>query len=158
MAYLIDGNNLLGKVAPYELRSKDGRSFLAARLLAFQKVTRTRIHLVFDGGSEPDTTSERLSEKVTVYFPGRGRSADDLILEMLAGLTDKRRFFLVSSDSRLREAARKAGVTSVRSEDFARELSSALKVRRRQKELEKHVKAPSPLELGLWEEFFRSRK
>jgi predicted RNA-binding protein with PIN domain len=158
MAYLIDGNNLLGKVAPCELRSKDGRGRLTARLLAFQKVTRTRIHLVFDGGSDPETTTERLSEKVTVYFPGQGRSADDLILEMLAGLTDRRRFFLVSSDSRLREAARKAGVASIRSEEFARELGSALKVRRKQKELEKHVRAPSPLELDLWEDFFRSRK
>lgn len=158
MAYLIDGNNLLGKVAPYELRSKDGRRLLAARLLAFQKVTRTRIHLVFDGGSDLDTTTERLNEKVTVYFPGRGRSADDVILEMLTGLKDRRRFFLVTSDSRLREAARKVGVTSIKSEDFARELGSALKIRRRQKELEKHVRAPSPLELGLWEDFFRSRK
>ncbi|NTU51408.1 MAG: HD domain-containing protein, partial [Candidatus Aminicenantes bacterium] len=70
MAYLIDGNNLLGRIAPHELREKGGRDGLVVRLLAFQRVTRARIHLVFDGNPEQTPTDMPVNPKFTIHYPG----------------------------------------------------------------------------------------
>jgi len=157
MAYLIDGNNLLGRIAPHELRERDGRSGLVGRLLAFQKVTRARIHLVFDGNPEPDRTSITVNPKFTVFYPGAGESADDVIHDAILALADRKRFFVVSSDRRIRDFAKANGVASVTSDDFARELKTALKERKKEKEMEKWVDSPSPLEIDLWDEVFKAK-
>lgn len=157
MAYLIDGNNLLGRVAPHALRDRTGRAELVAKLLAFQRVTRSRIHLVFDGppGSAPPELA--INAKFTVHFPAEGESADDLITAMIERQTDRRRFFVVTSDRDIRELAKRSGLSSVSSDDFAVELKRALKERKKQKEMEKRVEAPSPLEVDLWGKVFKER-
>jgi predicted RNA-binding protein with PIN domain len=155
MAYLIDGNNLLGRVAPEELRERTGRDGLIVKLLAFQKVTRTRIHLVFDGNPERDRTEVPVNPKFTIFYPGEGQSADDVIADVIRRLTDRRRFFVVSSDRAVRDFAKESGVTPVTSEEFARELKAALKERKKQKEMEKPADSPSPLEVDLWDEVFK---
>jgi len=157
MAYLIDGNNLLGRVAPQELRDKSGREGLVGRLLAFQKVTHTRIHLVFDGNPERERTAVPVNPKFTILYPGEGQTADDVIEDVILRLTDRRRFFVVSSDRAIREFAKANGVTMVTSEAFAKELKAALKERKKQKEMEKRVDSPSPLEVSLWDEVFKSK-
>jgi hypothetical protein len=157
MAYLIDGNNLLGRIAPDELRERSGRDGLVVKLLAFQRVTRTRIHLVFDGNPERERTEVPVNPKFTILYPGEGQSADDVIEDVIRRLTDRRRFFVVSSDRAVREFAKENGVTPVTSELFAKELKAALKERRKQKEMEKHVDSPSPLEVDLWDEVFKRK-
>jgi predicted RNA-binding protein with PIN domain len=157
MAYLIDGNNLLGRIAPDELRQRSGRDGLVVKLLAFQRVTRTRIHLVFDGNPERERTEVPVNPKFTILYPGEGQSADDVIEDVIRRLTDRRRFFVVSTDRAVREFAKENGVTPVTSELFAKELKAALKERRKQKEMEKHVDSPSPLEVDLWDEVFKRK-
>src|SRR5512137_2528320 len=137
MAYLIDGNNLLGRIAPQELRQRTGRDGLVVRLLAYQRVTRARIHLVFDGNPEPTPTDVPVNPKFTIHYPGEGQSADDVIRDMIARQTDRRRFFVVSSDRAIRELAKKRGLDSVTSDIFARELKAALKEGKKMRELEK---------------------
>jgi predicted RNA-binding protein with PIN domain len=158
MAYLIDGNNLLGRLAPHELRERSGRDGLVVKLLAFQKVTHTRIHLVFDGNPERERTEVPVNPKFTILYPGEGQSADDVIEDIVRRLTDRRRFFVVSSDRAIREFAKASGVAPVTSEEFAAGLKTALKERKKQKEMEKHVKSPSPLEVDLWDEVFKSKR
>lgn len=157
MAYLIDGNNLLGRIAPHELRERSGRDGLVVRLLAFQRVTRARIHLVFDGSLEPTPTHISVNPKFTIHFPGEGQSADDVIRDMIGRQTDRRRFFVVSSDRAVRELAKRGGFTSVTSDAFARELKGVLKEGKKQRELEKRTDSPSPLEICLWDEVFKAK-
>ncbi|HOW85854.1 MAG TPA: NYN domain-containing protein [Candidatus Aminicenantes bacterium] len=157
MAYLIDGNNLLGRIAPHELRERTGREGLVSRLLAFQRVTRTRIHLVFDGNPEATPTDIAVNPKFVIHYPGEGGSADDVIREMIAAQTDKRGFFVVSSDRAIRDQARKKGLTAVTSDVFARELKAALKEGRKRRELDKRTEAPTDLEIDLWDEVFRAK-
>ena len=158
MAYLIDGNNLLGRVAPHELRERSARGGLVVRLLGFQRVTRTRITLVFDGRPPGEEASGALNPKFTVLYPEPGQTADDIIKGIILRQTDRRRFFVVSSDRDIRDFAAKNGVTPVTSEAFARELKAALKERRKQREMEKVTEAPSDLEVDLWDEVFKSKK
>jgi predicted RNA-binding protein with PIN domain len=157
MAYLIDGNNLLGRIAPHELRERGGREGLVVRLLAFQRVTRTRIHLVFDGSPEPDPVADVLNPKFTVHYPGRGQSADDVIAGLIERQTDRRNFFVVSSDRAIRGLAKDRGLRPVTSDEFARAVKRALKERRDQRAMEKKVEDASPLEVDLWGEVFRSK-
>jgi predicted RNA-binding protein with PIN domain len=157
MAYLIDGNNLLGRIAPDELRERSGRDGLVVRLLAFQRVTRTRIHLVFDGNPEVTPTDIAVNPKFTIHYPGAGQSADDVIRDMLAEQTDRRRFFVVTSDRAIRELAKKRGLEAVTSDTFARELKAAIKEGKKRRELEKRTETPTGLEVDLWDEVFRSK-
>jgi predicted RNA-binding protein with PIN domain len=157
MAYLIDGNNLLGRIAPHELRERSGRDGLVVRLLSYQRVTRARIHLVFDGNPEQTPTDVPVNPKFTIHFPGEGQSADDVIRDMIARQTDRRRFFVVSSDRAIRELARKTGLEAVTSDVFARELKAVLKEGKKRRELEKRTEAPSELEIELWDEVFKSK-
>jgi predicted RNA-binding protein with PIN domain len=157
MAYLIDGNNLLGRIAPHELRERSGRDGLVVRLLSYQRVTRARIHLVFDGNPEQTPTDVPVNPKFTIHFPGEGQSADDIIRDMIARQTDRRRFFVVSSDRAIRELARKKGLEAVTSDVFARELKAVLKEGKKRRELEKRTEAPSELEIELWDEVFKSK-
>jgi predicted RNA-binding protein with PIN domain len=158
MAYLIDGNNLLGRIAPHELRERSGRDGLVVRLLAFQKVTRARIHLVFDGNPEETPTDVVVNPKFTIHYPGEGQSADDVIKDMIGRQTDRRRFFVVSSDRAIRETAKKRGLEAVTSDVFARELKAALKEGKTRRELEKRMAAPTGLEIDLWDEVFKSKR
>lgn len=157
MAYLIDGNNLLGRIAPHELRERSGREGLVVRLLAFQKVTRARIHLVFDGNPEVTPTDIAVNPKFVIHYPGEGRSADDVIKDMIAAQTDRRRFFVVTSDRAIREMAHKKGIETVTSDVFARDLKAAIKEGKKRRELEKRTEAPTELEVDLWKEVFRSK-
>jgi predicted RNA-binding protein with PIN domain len=157
MAYLIDGNNLLGRIAPEELREKGGRDGLVVRLLAFQRVTRARIHLVFDGNPAEDPTDVPVNPKFTIHYPGAGGSADDVIRDMILRQADKRRFFVVSSDRAIREMAKKKGIESITSDVFARELKAALKEGKKMRELEKRTETPTSLEVKLWDEVFKSK-
>ena len=157
MAYLIDGNNLLGRIAPQELRERTGRDGLVVRLLAFQRVTRARIHLVFDGNPEPTPTDVPVNAKFVVHYPGEGQSADDVIRDMIARQTDRRRFFVVSSDRAIRELAKKSGLESVTSDVFARELKATIKEGKKRRELDKRTEVPSSLEIDLWDEVFKSK-
>ena len=96
MAYLIDGNNLLGRLAAHELKDRSGRDGLVVRLLAFQRVTRARIHLVFDGRSDEDRTVVPVNPKFMILYPEEGQSADDVIKDLVSRQTDRRRFFVQS--------------------------------------------------------------
>jgi predicted RNA-binding protein with PIN domain len=157
MAYLIDGNNLLGRIAPHELRERSGREGLVVRLLAYQRVTRARIHLVFDGNPEATPTDVPVNPKFTIHYPGEGQSADDVIRDMIGRQTDRRRFFVVSSDRAIRELAKTSGLEPVKSEAFAAELKTAIKEGKKRRELEKRAENPSPLEVDLWGEVFKSK-
>lgn len=157
MAYLIDGNNLLGRIAPQELREKGGREGLVVRLLAYQRTTHARIHLVFDGNPEPTPTEVTVNPKFTIHYPGEGQSADDVIRDMIARQADRRRFFVVSSDRAIRELAKKKGLESVTSDIFAREIKIAIREGKKRRELEKRTEAPSRLEIDLWDEVFKSK-
>jgi predicted RNA-binding protein with PIN domain len=157
MAYLIDGNNLLGRIAPHELREKGGRDGLVVRLLAFQRVTRARIHLVFDGNPEPTPTDVPVNPKFTIHYPGAGESADDIVRDMISRQSDKRRFYVVTSDRALRDLAKKRGIETITSDLFARELKSVLREGKKMRELEKRTETPTSLEVELWDEVFKSK-
>jgi predicted RNA-binding protein with PIN domain len=158
MATLIDGNNLLGTLAPGESRDRESRFRLVGKLLVFQRFTRRRIILVFDGPPDDDLEGRRLGPKFEVLFPPPGQKADDVIQERLNLPFDRRRFFVVSSDREVRTQARSRGAAVMKCEEFGRELKNVLKKARQDRELAKRPEFPTPLETSLWLDLFQRKK
>lgn len=157
MAYLIDGNNLMGQADPYFKFDPASRNRLVARLLLFQKITRSRLFLVFDGRPPFDEREIKLNPKFTVLFPEPGQPADELIEEMLCRKKDRRYFLVVSSDRGLREIARTHGARSMSTVDFLKQLKQTLKDHRQERELQKQTDDSTPLEISLWNELFKRK-
>lgn len=159
MAYLIDGNNLLGFLFPGRHRDPENKLKLVRRLIAFHRSKRVRIILVFDGAPVPDPAEMALpAERFTILHPERGGSADAIITELLASRGEKRHLTVVSSDRAIRTAARLAGARPQTGREFAAELSRTLRERRAEREMDKNESPPTALETRLWAQAFKERK
>ena len=159
MAYLIDGNNLLGCLFPGWHRDPENKLKLVRRLIAFHRTKRSRVILVFDGAPVPDPDEMALpDERFSILHPERGGSADAIISEFLERGGDKRLLTVVSSDRGIRTAARLAGARSLTCREFALELNRTLRERRAERELDKKEAPPTALETRLWAQVFKDRK
>ncbi len=159
MPYLIDGNNLIGTLPDLGLRDPESRHELINRLLAFQRIHKTRIFLVFDGppdDSIPKTIFQR--PLFQVCFPEPGKNADNIIKKLISKETDTRQFFVVSSDREIKTFAGKKGARAVNSREFQKDLKRALKKYQKQRELDKDVSPPTPLEVNHWKKVLSRKK
>ena len=103
MAYLIDGDNLLG-TWPGRRRSDAERRRLAMQLGRFARRVGRRVVTVFDGVAAPGT-----AYGADVLFAGAGRSADEVILEQLRREGDPRGWVVVTNDRSLGDQCRYVG-------------------------------------------------
>jgi predicted RNA-binding protein with PIN domain len=159
MAYLIDGSNLLGYFFRGFHKHPDNKMKLVRRLIAFQRMRRTRIILVFDGAPFPDGQEMSLPEKkFDIIHPPPGATADAMIKDFLAGRKDLRNLSVVSSDREIASFARHKGARVITCPEFAAELGKALKERKLEKEMSKNETSPTSLEVRLWSQVFREKK
>jgi predicted RNA-binding protein with PIN domain len=100
MPFLVDGDNLLGTWRGRR-RSDAERRQLAMELGRMAASERRRIVTVFDGNPQPGT-----SYGADVHFSGPGRSADNLILDLLREQDDRRGWIVVTSDRSLGDQCR----------------------------------------------------
>ena len=157
MAYLIDANNLLGHLYAGYHRDPAHRSALVGKLRTFQRQTRTRVIVAFDGTAPADFPDPG-KEKFSILFPPPGESADSVIVDYICRRPDRRNLFVVSSDREIRAIAREAGATSLRCEEFVRILKKELREGRKAREMDKDEKDASALEVALWAEAFARKK
>jgi len=157
MAYLIDGNNLLGHFYAGFHRDPAHRTALVRKLQSFQRHTRTRVILVFDGTAPEDFPAPG-KDKFSILFPPPGGTADGVIVDYIESRPDRRHLIVVSSDREIRAIAREAGATARRCDEFHRELKKALREGREAREMDKDEAAASALEVVLWSEAFSRGK
>ena len=117
MPFLIDGDNLLG-TWPGRRRSDAERRSLAFEIDRFATRRRRRMVVVFDGVAPPG-----LHLGVDVHFAGGGRTADELILDLLRREDDRRGWIVVTSDRSLGDQCRYMRAKTERSDLFRRRLS-----------------------------------
>ena len=159
MPYLIDGNNFIGFTSPSEIRNPQVRYSLIGKLLAFQRIKKTKVYLVFDGPPDPAVLEKDFPRKrFSVHYPDYGQNADTVIKDIITKQTDRRQFFVVSSDREIKTFAKQKRAKCLDNKDFNRQLKMALKEYRKLKIEEKHVSPPSPLEVFLWMELFDRKK
>ena len=156
MAYLIDGNNLLGTLFPGHHRDPENKRKLVRRLIAFQRSKRARLILVFDGAASADAEAMAADEeRFAVVHPPPGESADTAIREIIDAMSDRRKLVVVSSDREIRSFARVQGASDRTAREFKIELNRTLKAWKSGKEMEKTEPGPTTLEVRLWSQIFK---
>ncbi len=155
MAYLIDGNNLIGHLPYLELSDPRSKHRLVAELSIFQRVKRTKIILVFDGFSGHELFDEKFStKKFLILYPDREQTADTLIKDWIEKRTDSRHLYVVSSDGEIKKSARMNGAKTLTCEEFNKRLKKALKKNKDVKAMNKVETRLTPLEVDHWLEIF----
>lgn len=116
--YIIDGNNLIGKIKSLRnLQKKDGktaREKLALLIDRFFAGKQVKITLDFDGY---ENLSIRLS-KGRIYY-SQSKTADDLIKHQIEMEKNPRNVIVISSDSNVIEFARVCHCNLIKSEEFS---------------------------------------
>ncbi len=119
MPVIIDGHNLLRSI---QKAFEDFESITAVRLCQivgrFLKLMGEKGEIVFDGTGPRDKSGFDNISNLEVFFAGIGMDADTVIEDKIKASTAPRRLTVVSSDRRLRKAARARKAISVKSELF----------------------------------------
>ena len=120
MPYLVDGNNLAHALG----LSKEGfadRGECARRVADFCRRLGSSATVVFDGPAPGPGDRPSSTERTTLRF-SEGRSADEVILALVARSKTPRDFIVVTSDKPLGDRARHHGAQVERAHEFARRL------------------------------------
>jgi hypothetical protein len=137
MNLLIDGYNLMyragllpRRIGPGTLeRARHALINLLLRHLPAEQIARTV--LVFDAkDAPPDVPSEQQVGGLRVLFARDHDEADDLIEQLIRQESVPRRLLVVTSDQRLRTAARRRRAQAVKSEDWLDQLERDAATRR----------------------------
>ena len=110
MPRVIDGDNLLG-TWPGRSRADAEKRALVREVDSLMRREKRRVVVVFDGSPPPG-----VSYGSDVFFSGRGRKADAVILDLLRLQSDPRGWSVVTNDRSLADQCRFVGakVESVR--------------------------------------------
>lgn len=152
MAYLIDGHNLIGATPGLSLEEIDDEVKLVSMLRGFLSRTRRKGRVVFDRGAvgqAPGLSTPTLA----VSFARPPRTADDVILDLIAKERNPRGLIVVSGDIRLQDAARRRGAIALPSTAFAQQMM-APSARRGNADDEPRLSAE---EVAAWERLFQKR-
>ena len=124
MPLMIDGHNLIGKLSGVELSDPDDEARLIALLLAYCARTRKPVTVYFDRGAA-GSSNPPARGGLSVRFITPPRTADDAIRDHLRRLgRQSGNWTVISSDSEVQNAARRAGAKTLPSTAFARQLRS----------------------------------
>lgn len=126
MPLLIDTYNVLHTVGvlPPELAGTDIANLI--RLLQSSRYRDEPTTLVCDGSPDLAAGEKAVSRTgpITIRFSGKGRSADDLIAQLIRASTAPRRLIVVSSDHAVIRTARRRRARTMTSEEFLTELAN----------------------------------
>lgn len=122
MPYLIDGHNLIPKIAGFSLTDPDDEMRLVQLLQRFALSRQQSVEVFFDRAAAGHSGA-RTFGRVTARFMQAGRSADSGIARRLKQLKGAaRNWKVVTSDRQVQAEARSAGAEVVPSDEFARTL------------------------------------
>ena len=116
---IIDGYNLLWSVQNVEGDFESISDVQLCRIVGkYLKSIGESGDIIFDGIGPPDKSGFDNISKLEVSFTGLATDADTVIEDKIRANTAPRRLTVVSSDRRLRDAARARRATSIKSEIF----------------------------------------
>ena len=122
--YIIDGNNLIGKIPDlHGLDKKVLRAKLAFILERYFYNKKVKVSLHFDGFANAQIRARGLK---IIY--SENRIADDKIRDEISYAKNPKLITLVSSDNALRDFAKKNSCTIISSEEFNREMNTPVNV------------------------------
>ncbi|MCX6149302.1 MAG: NYN domain-containing protein [Ignavibacteriales bacterium] len=121
--YLIDGNNLIGKIRSLmDLQSKDRqgvREKLAFMIDNYFTGKNAKVLLFYDGY---ENLLIRSTKSKIIY--SQKKTADDVIKNQIGNSKNPRQIVMISSDNNLIQFASVCGCETIKSEKFAAEISA----------------------------------
>ena len=127
---LVDAHNLI--FATPDLADLHRRNPAAAReqlvrlLERHQDASGVRVVVVFDGGTQPNTTAALSGPAgVQVFYPQAGQTADAIIERLVLKYAATHRLTVATNDNLIRTAAVAAGASTMDSETLLAELQRA---------------------------------
>ena len=152
---IIDGHNLLHTIYKSEGDSGVIGDVSMCRILGrYFTLTSEKGEVVFDGTGPPDKTGFDNIRNLEVLFAGLRTDADTVIEDKISASTAPKRLTIVSSDRRLRSAARTRKATSVKSDVFWNDVQKQLSRKRPAKEPTEKRQGLNEGETDQWLEFF----
>ena len=125
MAYIVDGNNVMGQRPGWHRDKSQARRRLLKEVVAFARVRKARITIVFDGAPDPLLPDGSAHRGVRVLYAEKGSDADTRIERMVESSPDPRGLTVVTSDRRLATTVRWRGASVERSGEFRRKIEEA---------------------------------
>jgi predicted RNA-binding protein with PIN domain len=155
MPVIIDGNNLLWAIQEAgEDFEEIGPVRLCHILSRYLKLAGESGEIIFDGTGPPDKSPYDNVTNLEVFFAGPSADADKVIEDKIKATTAPRRLTVVSSDRRLRAAARLRRASAVKSEAFWNQLLKLLSRGNKSKEPAAKRWGLSEIETEQWLKFF----
>lgn len=153
--FIIDGHNLLYTIRKTEEGADTLSDVALCRTLStYFKLTGEKAEIIFDGTGPPDKSGFDGISNLEVFFAGRGTDTDTVIEGKIRTSTAPKGLTIVSSDRRLRRAARTRRATPVKSEIFWADLQKQLSRKRPVKEPAAKRRGLSESETKQWLAFF----
>jgi predicted RNA-binding protein with PIN domain len=118
MAYIVDGNNVMGQIPGWHRDKSKSRRELLVKLAAFARFEKARVTVVFDGGADDEVPDGSAYHGVKVLYAERGSDADTRIERLVERSTDPRGLTIVTSDRHLAFLVRSNGASVIRSGEF----------------------------------------
>lgn len=129
MSYLIDGNNLMGRLHDIDPEAPDARMQLLRWLAAFRNQPghkARRMTVVFDGAPEPHFPEGSVFQGVQTIYSLPNSTADARIKQRVEQQRDRRGLTVVTSDRELYNYVRSCGAQAITCEQFAERVWTAL--------------------------------
>ena len=118
MAYIVDGNNVMGQTPGWHRDKADARRRLLERVAAFNRIKKTRVTVVFDGAPDRAFPEGSAFLGIKVLYAEQGSDADSRIYRLVESSSDPRGLTVVTSDRGLASLVRSSGATVLRSGEF----------------------------------------
>jgi len=162
---LIDGYNLIRqseRLAAQERRGglETGRNALIQTLAAYRAATGDRVTVVFDGDDGIGFVSGASRQQgIEVIFSRPPKSADDLIVKRIRRKHGKKAMLVVSSDSAIRQEARRHRIREMQAEEFEVNVRRRIMVGQAKQTARQGEKgALCPEDIAYWEKVFRTEE
>jgi predicted RNA-binding protein with PIN domain len=153
--FIIDGNNLLHAIFKLEEDAGAINDVGLCRVLSkYFKLMGEKGEIIFDGTGPPEKGRFDNISNLEVFFAGLGTDTDTVIEDKISVSSAPKGLTIVSSDRRLRAAARKRKATSIKSDVFWNDVQKQLSRKRPVKEPAEKRQGLNEGETEKWLEFF----
>jgi predicted RNA-binding protein with PIN domain len=122
VAYLVDGNNVMGQRVGWHRDRAGAQRRLLRELARFARAAGTPVTVVFDGRPAADVPDGATVDGVRVHYAAPGADADDRIVELVRAAPVGAAPTVVTSDRLLIDRVREHGGRVVRSGELRRSL------------------------------------
>jgi len=157
--FVIDGHNLLHAIPKIDEGAASINDEQLCRIISnYMKLTAQTAEIIFDGVGPRDKSGFDNINGLEVSFAGLGTDTDSVIEDKIRASTAPKRLIIVSSDRRLRKAARTRKAASIKSDNFWNNINKQLNKKRPKKEPGAKRHGLSDSETKQWLDYFGLEK